>query len=133
MLHHFPLTYCVSYHIYHYTILYYIIYMMYSKGYILYIYIYICITFYLYHTYVLYISLLFYFIYIMYIIYFIYIKYIFHLYGFQVLVLKLLLIENTSFICTNRVNLLCSRSNSDKPVIVAKGFLNLLSLLKLKR
>ena len=69
----------------------------------------------------------------MYIIYFIYIKYIFHLYGFQVLVLKLLLIENTSFICTNRVNLLCSRSNSDKPVIVAKGFLNLLSLLKLKR
>ena len=83
--------------------------------------------------YVLYISLLFYFVYIMYIIYFIYIKYIFHLYGFQVLVLKLLLIENTSFICTNRVNLLCSRSNSDKPVIVAKGFLNLLSLLKLKR
>lgn len=54
-----------------------------------------------------------------------------HLQGFQVLLLLPLLLEITSFIFINRVNLLWLRPRSDSLVITAKRLLKLLKLLML--
>ena len=54
-----------------------------------------------------------------------------HLHGFQVLLLLPLLLEITSFIFINRVNLLWLRPRSDSLVITAKRLLKLLKLLML--
>ena len=48
-----------------------------------------------------------------------------HFHGFQLLVLLPYLIEITSFVCTNRINLLNLKSSSERLVIVVKGFLKL--------
>ena len=52
-----------------------------------------------------------------------------HPYGFQLLLLLPQLIEITTFVCTNRINLQHLNGNSDRLVIVAKGFLKLSNLL----
>ena len=54
-----------------------------------------------------------------------------HLHGFQVLLVLPLLLEITSFIFINRVNLLWLRPRSDSLVITAKRLLKLLKLLML--
>ena len=48
-----------------------------------------------------------------------------HLHGFWLLVLLPYFIEITFFVCTKRINLLILKYNSDRLVIVAKGFLKL--------
>ena len=54
-----------------------------------------------------------------------------HLHGFQVLLVLPLLLEITSFIFINRVNLLWLSPRSDSLVITAKRLLKLLKLLML--
>ena len=51
-----------------------------------------------------------------------------HLHGFQLHMLLPYFIEITSFVCTNRMNLLNLKSSSDRLVIVRKGFLKLPNL-----
>ena len=56
-----------------------------------------------------------------------------HLYGLQLLVLQSLFVEINSFICTNRINLLCLRSSLGRLVIIVKEFLKLPKLLLLTK
>ena len=51
-----------------------------------------------------------------------------HLHGFQQHVLLPLLKEIISLVVSNRIDLLCLKPSSDKPAIVAKGFLELSNL-----
>ena len=52
----------------------------------------------------------------------------FYIHDFHLLVLLILLIEITSFICINKINILYLRASSNRSAIVAKEFLSLLSL-----
>ena len=47
-----------------------------------------------------------------------------YLHGFQLLILLPLLIETTSFVCINRINVLCLKRSSDCLAIVTTGVLN---------
>ena len=53
------------------------------------------------------------------------------IYGGYLLMLLSYLIEVTTFVCTNRIDLVSERTSLGSSVIIAKGFLNLSNLLML--